>query len=119
MHDAHPQLPRAQPRPRAGQAHEASAPASNEQIKGMLRQFGLRTSLIRLKVIDALLQAERDGRAIGMRGVHARLAEQAIPLAFLSVREVLKRLAQEGLVSLAPDKTYRLEAAVLSYFEQD
>ncbi|SPO61514.1 Fe2+ zn2+ uptake regulation protein (fragment), partial [Pseudomonas inefficax] len=39
----------------------------NEQIRELLRSFGLRTSLIRLKVIDALHAADRNGRSIGVR----------------------------------------------------
>lgn len=118
MHDVRPQRSRpvaAQP-PGAAPVHEHLA--SNEQIKAMLRHFGLRTSLIRLKVIDTLLQAEREARGIGMRGVHGRLADQAPALSFMSVREVLKRLRQEGLVSLNADKTYRIEPAVRLYLAQ-
>ncbi|MEZ0198186.1 fe2+ zn2+ uptake regulation protein, partial [Pseudomonas qingdaonensis] len=47
----------------------------NEQIRELLRTFGLRTSLIRLKVIDALYAADRNGRSIGVRGVHAQLEQ--------------------------------------------
>lgn len=37
----------------------------NERIRHLLKSFGLRTSLIRLKVIDALLQAAESQRALG------------------------------------------------------
>ncbi|MNG79129.1 hypothetical protein D3C76_389890 [compost metagenome] len=80
----------------------------NEQIRELLRTFGLRTSLIRLKVIDALHTADRNGRSIGVRGVHAQLEQLDIPLSFLSVREVLKRLCAEGVISLDNEKCYRL-----------
>ncbi|WP_296249844.1 fe2+ zn2+ uptake regulation protein [Pseudomonas sp. UBA4194] len=97
----------AQPQNRT-QAHDNS---SNEQIKELLRTYGLRTSLIRLKVIDALHGAAREGQNIGVRGVHSQLEKLDIPLSFLSVREVLKRLCAEGVITLNTDKTYSLDPA--------
>ena len=81
---------------------------SNNRIRQLLKHFGLRTSLIRLKVIDALLNASEDNRRLGVRGVHSHLLELGIPLSFLSVREVLKRLCSEGVVVLNVDKSYNL-----------
>ncbi|MGF0237858.1 hypothetical protein ACQR3P_03065 [Rhodococcus sp. IEGM1300] len=80
----------------------------NERIRVLLKSFGLRTSLIRLKVIDALLTAAESDRSLGVRGVHSHLLELDIPLSFLSVREVLKRLCSEGVITLNPDKSYSL-----------
>ncbi|SEM45223.1 hypothetical protein SAMN04487857_10264 [Pseudomonas sp. ok272] len=90
---------------------------SNERIRQLLKHFGLRTSLIRLKVIDALLTASEAGHPLGVRGVHTQLLELDIPLSFLSVREVLKRLCSEGVLELNPDKSYSLhpQAAVVFY----
>lgn len=88
----------------------------NERIRVLLKSFGLRTSLIRLKVIDALLTAAESDRSLGVRGVHSHLLDLDIPLSFLSVREVLKRLCGEGVITLNPDKSYSLHpqsAAVL------
>lgn len=82
---------------------------SNEHIKELLRTYGLRTSLIRLKVIDALHSAAVAGHPIGVRGVHSHLEGLDIALSFLSVREVLKRLCVEKVIALNPDKTYSLE----------
>ncbi|CDF95545.1 Fe2+/Zn2+ uptake regulation proteins [Pseudomonas sp. SHC52] len=81
---------------------------SNERIKRLLKSFGLRTSLIRLKVIDMLLTTTMENRCLGARGVHSQLLALDIPLSFLSVREVLKRLCSEGVVTLNPDKSYSL-----------
>lgn len=94
------------------------ARAGNEQIRELLRTFGLRTSLIRLKVIDALHTADRNGRSIGVRGVHAHLEQLGIPLSFLSVREVLKRLCAEGVISLGSDKCYSLNPQARAVLEQ-
>ncbi|MDI9776612.1 fe2+ zn2+ uptake regulation protein [Pseudomonas fluorescens] len=90
----------------------------NEQIRELLRNYGLRTSLIRLKVIDALYNADRTGRSIGVRGVHAQLEQLDIPLSFLSVREVLKRLCTEGVISLGSDKCYSLKPEARAVLEQ-
>ncbi|MEX3776248.1 fe2+ zn2+ uptake regulation protein [Pseudomonas sp. MYb118] len=88
----------------------------NERIRVLLKHFGLRTSLIRLKVIDALLNAANSDRSLGVRGVHSQLLDLDIPLSFLSVREVLKRLCSEGVIVLNADKSYSLHpqaAAIL------
>lgn len=89
----------------------------NERIRLLLKSFGLRTSLIRLKVIDALLVAAQTDRRLGVRGVHSQLLDLDIPLSFLSVREVLKRLCAEGVITFNADKSYSLHpqaAAVLN-----
>ena len=92
----------------------------NERIRFLLKSFGLRTSLIRLKVIDALLTAAESDRSLGVRGMHSHLLELDIPLSFLSVREVLKRLSGEGVITLNPDKSYSLhpQAAAVFYSKQ-
>jgi Fe2+ or Zn2+ uptake regulation protein len=89
----------------------------NERIRLLLKSFGLRTSLIRLKVIDALLVAAQTDRRLGVRGVHSQLLDLDVPLSFLSVREVLKRLCAEGVITFNADKSYSLHpqaAAVLN-----
>jgi hypothetical protein len=87
---------------------------ANERIRVLLKSFGLRTSLIRLKVIDALLSAAESERSLGVRGVHTHLLELDIPLSFLSVREVLKRLCIEGVITLNPDKSYSLHPQAIA-----
>lgn len=94
--------------------------SGNDRIRQLLKHFGLRTSLIRLKVIDALLSADEDNRRLGVRGVHSHLLELGIPLSFLSVREVLKRLCSEGVVVLNADKSYSLHPdATATLAQQD
>ncbi|KAB0568930.1 fe2+ zn2+ uptake regulation protein [Pseudomonas palleroniana] len=87
---------------------KATEQQGNQRIRHLLKCFGLRTSLIRLKVIDALLTAADNQRTLGVRGVHSHLLELGIPLSFLSVREVLKRLCSEGVLTLNADKSYSL-----------
>ena len=89
----------------------------NQRIRHLLKCFGLRTSLIRLKVIDALLTAADNQRTLGVRGVHSHLLELGIPLSFLSVREVLKRLCIEGVITLNADKSYSLHEQAAKVLE--
>ncbi|MFO2463554.1 fe2+ zn2+ uptake regulation protein [Pseudomonas sp. 15FMM2] len=91
----------------------------NQRIRYLLKCFGLRTSLIRLKVIDALLTAADNGRSLGVRGVHSHLLDLGIPLSFLSVREVLKRLCSEGLITLNSDKSYSLHEEAAKVLASD
>ncbi|MNP83344.1 hypothetical protein D3C76_1822570 [compost metagenome] len=53
-----------------------------------------------------------------MRGVHAHLEQLDIPLSFLSVREVLKRLCAEGVINLGNDKCYSLNPQARAVLEQ-
>ena len=89
----------------------------NQRIRHLLKCFGLRTSLIRLKVIDALLTAADNQRTLGVRGVHSHLLELGIPLSFLSVREVPKRLCTEGVITLNADKSYSLHEQAAKVLE--
>ncbi|MDO7895960.1 fe2+ zn2+ uptake regulation protein [Pseudomonas citrulli] len=91
---------------------------ANEPIRDLLRFYGLRTSLIRFKVINALLGAALDGRSMGARGVHAKLAKSSADLSFVSVREVLKRLSEEGVIVFQADKTYCFTAEAWTMLEQ-
>lgn len=91
----------------------------NDHIRRLLKSFGLRTSLIRLKVIDALLKAAHENRNLGVRGVHSQLLGLDIPLSFLSVREVLKRLCSEGVVTLNPDKSYCLHPSAMAVLQAE
>ncbi|PVZ20277.1 MULTISPECIES: fe2+ zn2+ uptake regulation protein [unclassified Pseudomonas] len=115
MHDAFPEAAPSHcslPRP-----DREPASLCNEQIKAMLRHFGLRTSLIRLKVIHTLLQAHLEGAHIGVRGVHGRLQGEQLSLSFVSVREVLKRLTQERLLTRHTDNTFSMTCEVQDYLD--
>ena len=90
----------------------------NERIRQLLKHFGLRTSLIRLKVIDALLAAAESEQPVGVRGIHSHLLELDIPLSFLSVREVLKRLCSEGVITLNTDKSYSLHPEAIATLQR-
>ena len=92
--------------------------STNEHIRELLHYYGLRTSLIRIKVIDALLVAAREGRAVGGRGVHGYLQAFVSGIQFISVREVLKRLCEEGVIVFQPDKGYRFTGEAYAMLEQ-
>lgn len=81
--------------------------SANGHIRELLRLHGLRTSLFRLKVIKALVLATQEGRSIGVCGVRAYLESSSVELTLVSVREVLKRLAEEGVIVFQADKSYR------------
>jgi DNA-binding GntR family transcriptional regulator len=49
--------------------------------------------------------------------VHSHLLELGIPLSFLSVREVLKRLCSEGVITLNADKSYSLHEEAAKVLE--
>ncbi|MEE4096412.1 Fe2+/Zn2+ uptake regulation protein [Pseudomonas viridiflava] len=87
----------------------------NDHIRLLLKSFGLRTSLVRLKVLDALLVSNESGHSLGVRGVHSQLLRLDVPLSFLSVREVLKRLCDEGVIYLNEDKTYSLHPRAMEW----
>ena len=82
--------------------------SSNEHIRELLRFYGLRTSLIRFKVLNALVAATLNGRVVGVSEVHAYLVSLSAGMTFVSVREVLKRLCDEGVILLQADKSYRI-----------
>ncbi|WP_085611881.1 MULTISPECIES: fe2+ zn2+ uptake regulation protein [unclassified Pseudomonas] len=92
--------------------------STNEHIRELLHYYGLRTSLIRIKVIDALLVAAREGRAVGGRGVHGYLQAFVSGIQFISVREVLKRLCEEGVIVFHSDKSYRFTGEAYAMLEQ-
>lgn len=80
---------------------------TNTRIRELLRFYGLRTSLIRFKVINALVVAMREGRSIGVHWVHSYLESCSAELPFTSVREVLKRLCDVDVILLQTDRSYR------------
>ena len=82
--------------------------SSNEHIRELLRFYGLRTSLIRFKVLNALVAATLNERVVGVSEVHAYLVSLSAGMTFVSVREVLKRLCDEGVILLQVDKNYRI-----------
>ena len=89
----------------------------NKRNPHLLKGYGLRTSLKRLKVIYAMLKAADNQPTLGVRGEHSHLLELGIPLSFLSVREVLKRLCSEGVITLNADKTYTLHEEAAKVLE--
>lgn len=69
-----------------------------EPIRELLSCYGLRASLIRFKVIHALLLAQRNGHTVGAHGVHHILQAHATELRFTSVLDVLRRRCDVGII---------------------
>jgi Fe2+ or Zn2+ uptake regulation protein len=78
---------------------EKSLPGvDHRQLRRMLQQAALKTSLPRLKVLEMLCLAALHGGGISSRLLHERLVEAGEPLSLVSVRQVLGRLVEGGLV---------------------
>ncbi|TRX76639.1 hypothetical protein [Pseudomonas mangiferae] len=70
----------------------------NQQLKERLRQAGLKTSLPRLKILDALHQATLDKGGSSARALHADLVEAGLPISLGGVRQVICRLSSHGVI---------------------
>ncbi len=80
----------------------------NQSIRRLLHLYGLRASLLRFKVLSALVAARLDGRGVYANEVHACLVSLSAGMTFVSVREVLKRLGEEGVILLQAGTGYRI-----------
>jgi Fe2+ or Zn2+ uptake regulation protein len=85
--------------------------SSNEHIHELLQRYGLRSSLLRLKIITILQSVVVQGRSISVRDVHEKL--HALELTVISIREALKRLSAVGVIVVNLDRTYSLAAEAL------
>ncbi|MCO1689284.1 LysR family transcriptional regulator [Pseudomonas aeruginosa] len=74
---------------------------THSPVKQMLKEAGLKMSLARLKVIDALWEASGEQGRVPIRTLHRRLSETGTPLSLVSIRQVLGRLVESGLASFA------------------
>lgn len=72
---------------------------THSPVKQMLKEAGLKMSLARLKVIDALWEASGEQGRVPIRTLHRRLSETGTPLSLVSIRQVLGRLVESGLVT--------------------
>ncbi|HBN9705166.1 transcriptional repressor [Pseudomonas aeruginosa] len=79
---------------------------THSPVKQMLKEAGLKMSLARLKVIDALWEASGEQGRVPIRTLHRRLSETGTPLSLVSIRQVLGRLVESGLVTLDAQDVY-------------
>ena len=78
---------------------------THSPVKQMLKEAGLKMSLARLKVIDALWEAS--GSRAGCRSAPCTgVSETGTPLSLVSIRQVLGRLVESGLVTLDEQDVY-------------
>ncbi|MFZ6048860.1 hypothetical protein ACFW0H_22405 [Pseudomonas sp. CR3202] len=86
------------PQPISLKVKPSAAQLDQRQLRQMLQQAGLKTSLPRLKVLEILCLASLEGDDIASRVLHERLVEAGEPLSLASVRQVLGRMVESGLV---------------------
>ncbi|WP_280325135.1 hypothetical protein [Pseudomonas sp. BN102] len=94
-------LPRAKPvaqQPVCLMVEESLSGVDHRQLRRMLQQAGLKTSMPRLKVLEILCLAALQGGGLSSRLLHEHLVEAGEPLSLASVRQVLGRMVEGGLV---------------------
>ncbi|WP_447590609.1 hypothetical protein [Aquipseudomonas campi] len=82
----------------------------NQQQKSLLHSAGLKVSLVRLKVLEVLQRAERQGQRLPSSALHAELMVSDQSISVLTVRQVLCRLCACGLVERDTQRRYRLRS---------
>ncbi|MFJ2362356.1 fe2+ zn2+ uptake regulation protein [Pseudomonas sp. NPDC087697] len=90
--------------------------SNNEHIREMLYRYGLRTSLLRFKIINILCAAAVNGTTVNAKSVHDQL--RALALSLVSVRDALKRLCSVGVITRNHDKSYSLTSGAKAILEQ-
>lgn len=85
------------------------AAPDTRQCREWLQAAGLRFSMPRLKVVEALYGAD-DERGVSSRELHRQLSEAGEPLSLVSVRQVLRRMEEHGMVQATGRSRYRLAA---------
>ena len=86
----------------------APRPAADiRQLRQLLQAVGLRCSLPRLKVVEALYRVDGE-QGISSRDLHRRLSEAGELLSLVSVRQVLRRMQDGGMVQAVGRSRYGL-----------
>lgn len=94
-------------------SHPVTAPSTphtapdSRQFRRLLQAVGLRCSMPRLKVVEALYGAD-DEQGISSRELHRQLSEAGEPLSLVSVRQVLRRMQDKGMVQAVGRSRYCL-----------
>lgn len=82
--------------------------SDHSRLRQMLQDAGLKASLPRLKVLEILCDAQNEDGGISTRLLHQRLNAAGEPLSLVSVRQVLGRMLESGLVVPEGHKGYAL-----------
>lgn len=77
------------------------------QCREWLQAVGLRFSMPRLKVVEALCAADEE-QGVSARELHQQLSDAGEPLSLVSVRQVLRRMEDNGMVQATGRSRYRL-----------
>ena len=89
--------------------HAENGPDSR-QCRALLQAVGLRFSMPRQKVVEALYGADED-QGISSRELHQQLSEAGEPLSLVSVRQVLRRMEESGMIQATGRSRYRLSVS--------
>ena len=103
--------PTSPPQPASPITEQSQSVLDHRQLRLMLQESGLKTSMPRLKVLEMLCLASLDGSDIRSRVLHERLVDAGDPLSLVSVRQVLGRMVDSGLVVAQGSGRYRLAPA--------
>ncbi|BBP82849.1 MULTISPECIES: hypothetical protein [Pseudomonas] len=82
--------------------------SDHQHLRHLLQEAGLKASLPRLKVLEVLCDASQESGGISTRLLHERLNAAGEPLSLISVRQVLGRMLESGLVVPGGHKGYCL-----------
>jgi Fur family ferric uptake transcriptional regulator len=84
-----------------------SMPRAVPDSRQLLQAVGLRCSMPRLKVVEALYGADSE-QGLSSRELHQQLREAGEPLSLVSVRQVLRRMQDKGVVRAVGRSRYCL-----------
>lgn len=90
--------------------------SANAHIHELFSCYGLKASLLRIKVIDVLFAEAQHGKSVSVREIPERIEFPGVRL--LSVREMFKRLEGVGMVHLNDDKSYSLSQEALEVLQR-
>ncbi|MBB3104563.1 Fe2+ or Zn2+ uptake regulation protein [Azomonas macrocytogenes] len=76
--------------------------------KQILQNAGIKATLIRLKVIDALRKATTERARVPIKTLHGILEQTGTPISRISVGQVLRGLVASGLVARDGRGFYKL-----------
>ncbi|MDD0972540.1 fe2+ zn2+ uptake regulation protein [Pseudomonas fontis] len=76
-----------------------------ESIRELLHHYGLRVTMFRIKVIDILLNASGSQQVVYLDQIRTQVGSE---LSSQKIREVIRRLAFEGVLSISPGNSFDL-----------
>ncbi|NIF26554.1 hypothetical protein F3J44_09140 [Pantoea sp. Tr-811] len=90
--------------------------SANAHIHSLFRCYGLKASLLRIKVIEMLFETVSCKNTLSAGEVSEPLKAPGISL--LSIREMFKRLQDVGMVTVHEDKNYSLSQEAIRTLQE-